>query len=146
MTFLLAAALGLMFGFVWASFVLLPLLYGAPRSTLWAVKGLVTWNMPLSCVVGACFWTAVVSGALLLIFVFAPAFGEALIYDGTFFTLCSLTVAWFFLSSLTSRSRERLNRDFVNYALGYLTDKGHAVLQDLVAVRLQQQHEHEEAA
>jgi hypothetical protein len=66
--------LGLPLGILWFSVVLLPLVYGLPRSIVWASRRWITWRAPIRYAVGLVLWN--------LAF-FVAAVGVALVFPGT---------------------------------------------------------------
>src|SRR2546430_542742 len=116
---------GLFFGIWWFSLVILPLVYGLPRSGYWAVRGYVKWRVVPLYLVSPLLWTAVLSGVALVITLFLPTAATYLRESGGFAFGQILGITIITVRAIFSRSTHiDMSLDFYDFVRPYLTQAG----------------------
>ena len=117
--------LAICFGIVWFSVIALPLLYGVPRSTWWALRGRLKWRAIPAYLVSPIVWSFIFVGAAMLLEHFTPSVARYLYSSAAFFW-----GQWFgiILSAIrtvgAASTRKALNEDFLDFVGRFLTAHG----------------------
>jgi hypothetical protein len=107
---------GLAFGIMWFAFVILPLIYGIPKSLWWVIKRRLKWWAPLKYLVAPivfCVVTTLVSLALLN---WVPSVPTRLMESASFSLAQLIAIGFSFISSIFSSStRASMKSDFESF-------------------------------
>lgn len=113
--------LGLFAGIVYFSTVLLPVIYGLPKSLYLSLRGEMRWMAPLHYLLVALGWSIVWSVIFLAIFHFFPG-SEKYLFESDAFNFGSTlgTVGGFFRVAMSNTSNADLQYDFANFTEKYV--------------------------
>ncbi|MBI3452317.1 MAG: hypothetical protein HY057_05690 [Rhodospirillales bacterium] len=122
---------GLLFGVLWFSFVLLPVFYGIPRATWWALRGRVRWRAILLYLIAPIIWLLVIFGAEFLLHRFLPDIFWHLNSSAAFNWGWLIGIGICVIRVIGGRSaRDDLNHDFFRFVGRYLTPIGKRILEE----------------
>ena len=109
--------IGLFASIIWFSVTIPPLLYGLPRSVVWASRGWISWRAPLVYLAAPVAWQLFFLGLAVAIALLLPSVASSLRSSGGFNLGAVLATAVMFARLLASRSARRdLQVDFYRFA------------------------------
>ena len=116
---------GMLFGHLWFSVIVLPLVYGFPRALFWAARGWVKWWSPVRYLRSFWLWAGIFTGIALILTIFLPSVA-AYMRDSFMLNFGSmwggvLTAGYAIFSK---SARQDLRHDFLEFMIPYLTSAG----------------------
>jgi hypothetical protein len=116
---------GIFFGNMEFSLVILPLIYGIPKSFYWAAKGWLRWRTVLLYLISPVLWSVVLLVLSFLLLRFAPAVAQYLSNSEGFAVGQLVGILLTVVRAIFSRStRTDMTDDFMVFVRPQLTDAG----------------------
>lgn len=104
------------FGLIWFASVILPLIYGIPKSLWWVARRRLKWWTPLKYLVSPIIFSVITTLVVLISQSWMPTFAKV-VFESSAFNMASLFAVLFSLSlSVFSKStRESMQSDFESF-------------------------------